>query len=128
MNQPLGKNIYELIGEDQIAELVAAFYAQVPDDEVLRSIYPQQDLAGAERRLRDFLVYRLGGPHRYIEQRGHPRLRMRHAQFRIDQRARDHWMRLMDNALAECQLPNQVASALRSYLDQTGTFMINSGV
>lgn len=69
-----------------------AFYAQVPTDDILGPMYPPEDLAGAEERLRDFLVGRFGEPPRYIEQRGHPRLRMRHAPFKLDQRARDCWL------------------------------------
>ena len=75
------ENIYGIIGENGIARLIAAFYRQVPADDILRPMYPEEDLAGAEMRLREFLVFRFGGPQRYIAQRGHPRLRMRHASF-----------------------------------------------
>ena len=68
-------DIYPLIGEDGFARLVHAFYAQVPSDDLLGPMYPAADLAGAEVRLRDFLVGRFGGPMRYVEHRGHPRLR-----------------------------------------------------
>jgi hemoglobin len=71
-------DVYRLIGEDGFARLVHAFYVQVPSDLILGAMYPRHDLAGAEQRLRDFLIGRFGGPPRYIEQRGHPRLRMRH--------------------------------------------------
>ncbi len=67
-------------------------------------MYPRHDLKGAEERLRDFLIFRFGGPQRYLELRGHPRLRMRHAPFPIDQTARDRWIELMNNALAEASL------------------------
>ena len=117
--------IYLRIGEDGFATLVRAFYAQVPHDEILGALYPAEDLAGAEERLRDFLVGRFGGPTRYIEQRGHPRLRMRHAPFWIDQRARDRWMALMNRALDEAALPDEVTLVLRSFFEQTATFMIN---
>ena len=83
-------------GEDGFARLVRAFYAQVPADDVLGPMYPRDDLEGAEQRLRDFLVGRFGGPPRYIEQRGHPRLRMRHMPFTVDERARDRWVLLME--------------------------------
>src|SRR5262245_35500036 len=82
-------DVYGQIGEEGFARVVAAFYAQVPADDVLGPMYPPADLPGAEQRLRDFLVGRFGGPQRYIEERGHPRLRARHAPFAIDQRARD---------------------------------------
>lgn len=117
--------IYARVGEEGFAALVRAFYAQVPDDEILGALYPAEDLAGAEERLRDFLVGRFGGPARYIEQRGHPRLRMRHAPFWIDQRARDRWMALMNRALDTVALPTDVTSVLRSFFEQTATFMIN---
>jgi len=117
--------IYQLIGEDGFARLVGAFYRQVPHDDILGAMYPRDELAAAEIRLRDFLIYRFGGPQRYIEERGHPRLRQRHMPFRIDQTARDRWMHLMDNAFAEAALPAEVESYLRAFLDQTATFMIN---
>ena len=68
-----------MIGQDGFERLVGAFYRQIPDDDVLGPIYPAHDLAGAEQRLRDFLIFRFGGPAVYLEQRGHPRLRIRHA-------------------------------------------------
>lgn len=119
--------IYQRIGEDGFARLVAAFYRQVAQDEILGAMYPPAELAAAEIRLRDFLIYRFGGPQRYIEERGHPRLRARHMPFRIDQTARDRWMQLMNNAFAEAALPPDVEAYLRAFLDQTATFMINRG-
>jgi hemoglobin len=119
------EQVYERIGEEGFARLVRAFYRQVPADDILGPMYPPHDLAGAETRLRDFLVGRFGGPPRYIEQRGHPRLRMRHMPFAIDRRARDRWMQLMENALAEAQLPEDVTVLLREFLGQVATFMIN---
>jgi hemoglobin len=119
------EEIYDRIGEDGFARLVRAFYAQVPNDEILGPMYPKHDLAGAEIRLRDFLIGRCGGPPRYVEQRGHPRLRMRHAPFAIDQAARNRWMQLMDRALDEADLPAEVKPLLREFLDGVATFMIN---
>ena len=117
--------VYAQIGEDGFAQLVRAFYAQVPGDDVLGVMYPPDDLAGAEARLRDFLVGRFGGPQRYVEQRGHPRLRARHAPFVIDQRARDRWMHLMTRALNAVALPPESDTILRAFFEQTATFMIN---
>jgi hemoglobin len=117
--------VYAAIGDDGFARLVRAFYAQVPGDEVLGPMYPAHDLAGAEQRLRDFLVGRFGGPPRYVEQRGHPRLRMRHAPFAIDAAARNRWVMLMDRALEETRLPEEATSLLREFLHATATFMIN---
>jgi len=118
-------NLYSMIGEEGFARLVAAFYRQVPNDEILGRMYPADDLQGAEERLRDFLIGRFGGPQRYIERRGHPRLRMRHAPFCIDQTARDRWMALMEKAFAEAALPPDAEDFLRGFLAQTATFMIN---
>ena len=117
--------IYDAIGEDGFARLVRAFYAQVPADDILGPMYPADDLPGAEARLRDFLIGRFGGPQRYIEQRGHPRLRMRHAPFAIDLHARDRWIALMDTALTEAAIPAPVAAILRPFFVQTADFMVN---
>src|SRR5688572_24084544 len=119
--------VYEVIGEDGFARLVRAFYAQVPDDELLGPMYPADDLPGAEARLRDFLVGRFGGPTRYIEQRGHPRLRMRHAPFPIGPEARDRWMELMSRALDAAHLPPDVTAFLRDFFDAVATMMVNRG-
>ncbi len=118
-------SLYSTIGEEGFARLVAAFYKQVPGDDILGRMYPAEDLQGAEERLRDFLIGRFGGPQRYIERRGHPRLRMRHAPFHIDQTARDRWMALMEKAFAEAALPAEAEEFLREFLSQVATFMIN---
>jgi hemoglobin len=118
--------VYAAIGEEGFARLVRAFYGQVPADDVLGVMYPRHDLAGAEQRLRDFLVGRFGGPPRYEQQRGHPRLRMRHAPFRLDQRARDRWVALMDRALDETALPEDAAATLRAFFHHTATFLMNA--
>ena len=117
--------VYARIGEDGFARLIHAFYAQVPGDDLLGPMYPADDLAGAEARLRDFLVGRFGGPQRYIESRGHPRLRARHAPFVIDQRARDRWLQLMTRALDATALPAEADEVLRAFFADTATFMIN---
>jgi len=117
--------VYEAIGEEGFARLVRAFYAQVPEDPVLGPMYPAGDMAGAEVRLRDFLVGRFGGPPRYIMQRGHPRLRMRHFPFAIDQQARDRWVALMARALEEANLPDEPAAILWEFFQGMATFMIN---
>jgi hemoglobin len=118
--------IYARIGEDGFARLVRAFYAQVPTDDVLGPMYAQVgDLPGAETRLRDFLIGRFGGPMRYVEQRGHPRLRQRHAPFHIDEPARDRWIALMMRALDTAGLPADATEVLRTFFASTATFMIN---
>jgi hemoglobin len=121
----LDTQIYSVIGDEGFARLVSAFYRRVATDEILLPMYPEDDLDGAEWRLREFLIQRFGGPTRYTDQRGHPRLRARHAPFAIDQRARDRWIALMDAALEETGLPIEVVGILQPFLRQTATFMIN---
>jgi hemoglobin len=117
--------VYSAIGQDGFERLIAAFYRQIPNDGILGPLYRGRDLAAAELRLRDFLIYRFGGPQRYIEERGHPRLRMRHAPFAIDQAARDRWLQLMRTALAESHLPREASEVLRNFFESTATFLIN---
>lgn len=117
--------VFQLIGEEGFTRLIAAFYRQVPDDDILGPMYPTDDLAGAEQRLRDFLIGRFGGPPRYVEQRGHPRLRMRHAPFVIDARARHRWLELMSRAMAETQLPRDAELVLRDFFEGVATMMVN---
>jgi len=119
------QDVFAAIGEEGFERLVAAFYRQVPSDEVLSKLYPQDDLAGAEQRLRDFLIFRFGGPPRYIERRGHPRLRMRHAPFAVDRAAHDHWMALMRRAMEEAALPEEVKQTLSAYFVSAAEAMIN---
>lgn len=119
------EQVYDVIGEEGFTRLIRAFYAQVPDDPILGPMYPPHDLAGAEQRLRDFLIGRFGGPPRYIEQRGHPRLRMRHVPFAIDTAARNRWVMLMDRALEEAKLPDDATALLREFFHGVATFMIN---
>jgi hemoglobin len=119
-------DIYGQIGEEGFARLVTAFYNQVPGDDILGPMYPADDMPGAEERLRDFLIGRFGGPQRYIESRGHPRLRMRHMPFKLNQAARDRWVQLMDKALAEAALPADATQCLREFFHHMATFMINT--
>ena len=121
------EQIFSVVGEEGFARLVAAFYRQVYNDDILGPMYPEDDREGAEQRLRDFLIYRFGGPQRYIEQRGHPRLRARHMPFRINQAARDRWMQLMGKALTDRAIPPEAEQYLRTFLEQMSSFMINQG-
>lgn len=118
-------DVYSRIGEEGFQRLVAAFYRQVPADDILGPMYPQEDMHGAEERLRDFLIGRFGGPRRYEERRGHPRLRMRHMPFKLDKAARDRWVQLMDRAIDEAQLPADAAKVLRDFFHHMATFLIN---
>ncbi|HAP07762.1 MAG TPA: hemin transporter [Planctomycetaceae bacterium] len=118
-------NLAAVIGIEGIARLVAAFYRQIPADDLLGPMYPAEDLAGAEERLRLFLVFRFGGPQDYLQRRGHPALRMRHAPFAITEVARDRWMLLMENAIGECDFSEDVQGVLRGFLGNVATFLIN---
>ena len=117
--------VFQRIGEEGIARMVAAFYRRVPADPILGPMYPAADLAGAEHRLREFLVYRLGGPPRYVQERGHPRLRMRHMPFPIDTAARDRWLLLMGEAMVEAAVPADVAAWLQAFFADIGDFLRN---
>jgi hemoglobin len=119
------EDIYNIIGEDGFERLIAAFYRQIPGDEILSPMYPAHDLHGAEKRLRDFLLFRFGGPAHYLEERGHPRLRMRHAPFPVTEAARDRWMMLMQQALKEAKLPAEAERTLLEFFGGTSTFLIN---
>ncbi|WP_339731606.1 globin [uncultured Gimesia sp.] len=125
MSQITVEEIYDHLGEEKLQQLIAAFYQRVKTDDILNPMYPADDLKGAEYRLKEFLVYRLGGPQRYLDERGNPALRMRHAPFAINQSARDRWMELMKSAMDETELPADVRQALESFFDQIATFLIN---
>jgi hemoglobin len=117
--------VWEAVGEEGFTRLVAAFYRQVPGDDILGPMYPPDDMVDAEERLRDFLIGRFGGPQRYIERRGHPRLRARHAPFSIDRAARDRWLALMDTALRETALPAAAEAVLRDFFVLVADTMVN---
>lgn len=117
--------VFGLVGETGFQRLVSAFYRRVTKDDLLGPMYPKEDMQGAEDRLRGFLIQRFGGPTNYSEQRGHPRLRMRHAPFPIGQAARDRWIALMNEALDETQFNEEITAILRRYFADTATFMIN---
>jgi len=116
----------EVGGADTFHKLVARFYAEVADDPVLRPLYPEQDLGPAEVRLRMFLEQYWGGPRTYSDQRGHPRLRMRHAPFRIGPIERDAWLRCMRIAVDEAGLDDAHRTQLWQYLEMAAASMVNS--
>lgn len=118
-------NLVTVLGVGGIERLVAAFYRQIPGDDLLGPMYPSEDLAGAEERLRLFLVFRFGGPQDYLQLRGHPALRMRHASFVVTKAARDRWMQLMEKAIVECEFSEEVQGVLRGFLGNVATFLIN---
>jgi hemoglobin len=112
-------------GEETFRRLVHHFYDGVAEDPLLRPLYPEPDLAGAEERLRMFLVQYWGGPRTYQEQRGHPRLRMRHAPFAIGIAERDAWLRHMRAAVDSLDLPESAAVMLWDYLEMAAHSMVN---
>jgi hemoglobin len=121
------ENFYEAVGgEPTFRKLVDEFYAGVAGDPVLRPLYPEADLAPAAERLRMFLVQYWGGPSTYQEQRGHPRLRLRHAPFTIGPRERDAWLHHMRQAVDRLGLPAQQEQTLWDYLERAAFFMVNS--
>ncbi len=112
-------------GEETFRRLVAHFYAGVAEDPLLRPLYPEGDLSGAQERLRMFLVQYWGGPSTYSEQRGHPRLRMRHAPFAIGPAQRDAWLVRMQAAVDELNLPPEHFQPLWDYLTMAANSLVN---
>lgn len=116
--------LYTRIGEESIQDLSKNFYLEVSKIPELRSLYPE-NLDAAERRIYLFLVQALGGPQTYSEERGHPRLRMRHMQWKIDSKMRSHWMNAMLHALDKVHLEQEVREDLLQYFTQVANAMIN---
>lgn len=121
------ESFYDLIGgEEAFKRLVHRFYEGVAEDALLRPLYPEEDLTGAEERLRLFLVQYWGGPGTYSQQRGHPRLRMRHAPFVIGTAERDAWLRHMRDAVDSLELPAEHEQKLWRYLEYAAHSLMNS--
>lgn len=115
----------EQVGRQGIERLVKEFYKRVPDDDILGPMYPKDDMAGAEERLFDFLMFRLAADETYTEKRGHPRLRARHLPYKIGIRERDRWLDLMGQAMAVAEIPQPSASHLAAFFAQIADFMRN---
>lgn len=113
-------------GHATFQRLISAFYSRVESDATLRALYPEEELGPAAERLRMFLEQYWGGPHTYSEVRGHPRLRARHAPFRIDRAARDAWLRHMREALDEIGLAPQADQVLWDYLTVAADMLVNT--
>lgn len=123
----INRSVYELAGgETTFRTLVQRFYARVATDPVLRAVYPEADLSGATERLTLFLIQYWGGPQAYSEQRGHPRLRLRHQPFAIGRRERDAWLAHMTAAVESLDLAPAVRKAMLDYFETASTAMINS--
>ncbi|WP_018599201.1 globin [Mycobacterium sp. 155] len=119
----------EVGGHDTFHTIVSRFYQLVREDEILLPLYPEDDIDGAEERLRMFLEQYWGGPSTYSDLRGHPRLRMRHARFRIGLLERDAWLRCMHTAVASIDaatLDDNHRKALLEYLNMAADAMVNS--
>ncbi|MEW1957488.1 globin [Kineococcus sp. NPDC059986] len=116
----------EVGGHATFVRLVDAFYDGVAADEVLRPMYPEADLGPAKERLLLFLEQYWGGPTTYSEQRGHPRLRMRHAPFKVNPDARDRWLTHMRAAVESLALPPAQEGVLWDYLDRAAHSMLNT--
>jgi hemoglobin len=116
----------EVGGRATFEKLVRAFYAGVATDDLLRPMYPEADLEGAIQRLTGFLEQYWGGPGTYSEQRGHPRLRMRHQPFKVNPAARDRWLLHMRAAVDSLELPPLQDATLWGYLDRAAFAMVNT--
>lgn len=120
-------NFYETVGgHETFVRLVDAFYDGVAEDDVLRPMYPEEDLGPAKERLLLFLKQYWGGPKTYGEQRGHPRLRMRHLPFRVTPEARDRWLQHMRAAVDTLGLAPLHEATLWDYLDRAAHSMVNA--
>lgn len=118
--------VYEAVGgQDAFRRLVAGFYARVAEDPLLRPLYPDEDLSGAQERLTMFLAQYWGGPRAYSDRRGHPRLRMRHAPFAIGPAERDAWLACMRAALDDLELSDDLDGLLWTYLARSAEMMRN---
>ena len=121
------QTFYDAIGGyPTIARIVARFYAGVASDDYLRAIYPEDDMGPAQERFTLFLVQYWGGPTTYSDQRGHPRLRMRHAPFAVTPRAKEHWLTHFRAALDEADLPPELDAQFWDYVTHAAQFMVNT--
>ncbi|MFY7820164.1 MAG: globin [Rhodoluna sp.] len=122
-----GGNFFEQVGGTAtFAKLAKVFYEGVATDDLLRDMYPEEDLGPAEERLRMFLEQYWGGPSTYQELRGHPRLRQRHQPFKINPQARERWLHHMEKAVDSLELPPIKRAELWAYLDRAATAMLNT--
>ena len=122
-----GETFYDQIGGyPTIAKIVDRFYEGVATDEVLRPLYPEEDLGPAAERFTLFLVQYWGGPTTYSDRRGHPRLRMRHAPFKVTPKARDHWLLHFRAGLDEAGLTPEQDTQFWDYVTHAAQFMVNS--
>jgi hemoglobin len=118
---------YEKVGgQKTFSQLISHFYGLVATDPILRPMYPERDLKAAALRLQMFLEQYWGGPTTYSEQRGHPRLRMRHAPFHISRVEHDAWINCMQQAVDDLKIDQDLKDELWSYLTQAAAAMVNA--
>ena len=117
--------VVEKPGHQGFIDLVAAFYRRVKGDDLIGTMYPDQDWEGAEKRLRDFLLFRFGINDQYTQDRGHPRLRMRHMPFSIVSPESQRWQKLMAEAMEEIEVDEEAQELLRAFFRQVADFMRN---
>lgn len=120
------QNLYDQIGAEGFAKLAHVFYQGVASDPLLKPMYPEEDLGPAERRLKLFLEQYWGGPDTYQQERGHPRLRMRHMPFAIGPNARDAWLKHMRTALDSLELSVADDALMWDYLERAAHAMLNT--
>jgi hemoglobin len=120
-------DIYQLVGgKEFFVKLCVKFYEGVASDPILKPMYPEEDLGPAAERLQLFLEQYWGGPTTYQEQRGHPRLRMRHMPYKINPAARKAWLTHMKAALDAQDIPDLYRAQIWGYLDRAATAMLNT--
>lgn len=128
-SQPGQPTFYEAIGGDEtFSRIVRGFYAQVREDELIGPLYPQDDWEGAEQRLKWFLAQYWGGPQTFSAQRGHPRLRMRHATYSIGTEEAQRWLDMMHNSLDRIEeetIPPAYRAALWEHMERVAAMLIN---
>ncbi|MGY8748158.1 MAG: globin domain-containing protein [Pirellulales bacterium] len=122
MNDPLADLDFS---DSEIALLVSGFYSRVKQDDLLCPMYPEDEWVGAEARLRDFLTFRFGGSNQYIQQRGQPRLGMRHAPFAIGIAERDRWLLLMKQSIEDLEIPISKQESVITFFEQVAEFLRN---
>ena len=117
--------ILNSLGEAGLSKISSEFYKIMREDDLIGKMYPDDDWAGAEDRFCKFLLFRFGANQDYIKERGHPRLRMRHAPYLIGEKERDRWMDIMDEAMTRCEVPDEVFKELHDFFANVADFMRN---
>ncbi|GAB3404922.1 globin [Schumannella luteola] len=125
--EPVGGSFWQQVGgRPTFEKLVRRFYEGIADDDVLRPMYPEDDMEGAIQRLTGFLEQYWGGPTTYSQARGHPRLRMRHLPFKVNPDARDRWLKHMRVAVDDLGLSPMDEGMLWGYLERAAHAMVNT--